>query len=161
METDENWMSCAIAAAAVQPSIECIQMLDVPIGCVIVHEGKQIATAQNSRQAQNDPVGHAEILALRQAAAILKNWRLLDCTVYVTLEPCAMCAEAMIQSRVKRVVFGAYDSIAGAAGSRFNLFVKREAVLVPEVSGGICEAQCRTLIQDFFRTRRLQNLQRK
>jgi tRNA(adenine34) deaminase len=147
METDENWMSSAIEIATASS-------IDVPIGCVIAHDGKQIAAASNMREAENDPAGHAEIVALRQAANVLNNWRLLDCTVYVTLEPCAMCAEAMIQSRVKRIVFGAYDQIAGAAGSRFNLFAQREGVPVPEITGGICEDRCRQLIQDFFRQRR-------
>lgn len=147
MTDDATWMASAIATAGTSS-------VDVPVGCIVVYEGREIAAAQNCREAHNDPAGHAEIIAMRKAATALGGWRLLGCTLYVTLEPCAMCAEAMIQSRVERLVFGAYDPIAGAAGSRFNLFVEREGLPVPTVIGGICKDECRKLLQDFFRARR-------
>lgn len=142
---DRKWLELAIEQAKLAGQ-------DVPVGCVIVHDGNVIAQACNQREGKQDPAGHAEILAMRQAATSLGRWRLTGCTIYSTLEPCAMCAEAMIQARVSRVVYGAYDPASGAAGSFFNLFVPGRIYPLPEVLGGISEETCRTLLIDFFRT---------
>lgn len=147
MYNDALYMELALNEAR-QPS------LDVPVGCIIVMEDSVIARAFNLREQTNDPTAHAEILCLREAARSLSSWRLDGSTVYCTLEPCPMCAEAIIQARVGRVVFGAYDPISGAAGSAFNLFTKGRALPVPEVVGGILEERCRNLLLQFFQSRR-------
>lgn len=126
---------------------------DVPVGAVVVHNGSVIATGSNERERNLDPAGHAEIVAMRKAAQILKNWRLTGCQIYVTLEPCAMCAEAIIQSRVSTIVFGAYDPRSGACGSAYNLFIAGRPYPMPEVIGGIMEAECKELLTEFFRSR--------
>jgi len=126
---------------------------DVPVGAVIVHNGLVIATGVNERERNLDPAGHAEIVAMRKAAQVLKNWRLTGCQLYVTLEPCAMCAEAIIQSRVSTIVFGAYDPRSGACGSAYNLFIAGRPYPMPEVLGGIMEAECKELLKEFFRSR--------
>lgn len=126
---------------------------DVPVGAVIVQDGSIIAVGVNERERTLDPTGHAEIVALRKAAQNLNNWRLTGCQIYVTLEPCAMCAEALIQARVSTIVFGAYDPRSGACGSLFNLFIEGRPYPMPEVIGGIMEADCKKLLTDFFRNR--------
>jgi tRNA(adenine34) deaminase len=127
---------------------------DVPVGCVIVHDGKVLVRSQNQRERTQDPCGHSEILALREAAAKLGRWRLHDCTLYCTLEPCPMCAEAILQARISEVVFGAYDKQYGAMGSAFNLYVHGRPFPLPPVTGGVLEQECSTLIKDFFKRRR-------
>ena len=127
---------------------------DVPIGCVIVKDGEIIVRAHNQREQAQDPVGHAEIIALRKASELLGRWRLNDCIIYCTLEPCPMCAEAILQARVSRIVFGAYDPSYGAVCSAFNLYVKGRPFPLPEVKGGVMQEQCQALVQDFFRRRR-------
>ena len=128
---------------------------DVPIGALIINsEKKLISTGFNQRESKQDPLGHAELIAIRSAAQSLGSWRLQNCTIFSTLEPCPMCAEAIIQSRIKRVVFGAYDLIAGAAGSSFNLFIDRKALPVPEVLAGVLEQECSTLLKEFFKQQR-------
>lgn len=126
---------------------------DVPVGAVIVQDGSVIAVGVNDRERTKDPTGHAEIVALRKAAQNLSNWRLTGCQIYVTLEPCAMCAEALIQARVSTIVFGAYDPRSGACGSLFNLFIDGRPYPMPEIIGGIMEADCKKLLTDFFRKR--------
>jgi len=126
---------------------------DVPVGAVIVHNGSVIATGVNERERNLDPAGHAEIVAMRKAAQILNNWRLTGCRLYVTLEPCAMCAEAIIQARVSTLVYGAYDPRSGACGSAYNLFIAGRPYPMPEVIGGIMEAECKELLTEFFRSR--------
>jgi len=126
---------------------------DVPVGAVIVHNGSVIATGVNERERNLDPAGHAEIVAMRKAAQILNNWRLTGCRLYVTLEPCAMCAEAIIQARVSTLVYGAYDPRSGACGSAYNLFIAGRPYPMPEVIGGIMEAECKDLLTEFFRSR--------
>lgn len=129
--------------------------VDVPVGCLIVNRaGLVIARGHNQREELNDPSAHAEIVALRAAAASTGSWRLAGATLICTLEPCPMCAEAIIQSRVERVIFGAWDSVAGACGSVFNLFTGRQALPTPEVIGGILEEETRQLLVEFFRKRR-------
>lgn len=131
----------------------CLAGEDVPVGAIVVHEGNVIGIGKNERERHLDPAGHAEIVAMRQAAQTLKNWRLTGCTLYVTLEPCAMCAEALIQARISKIVFGAYDPRSGACGSAFNLFVPGRLYPIPEVIGGIMEGECKQILTDFFRGR--------
>lgn len=127
---------------------------DVPVGSILVRNLNIIGRGHNQRESTADPTGHAEIIALREAASKTGTWRLAGCTLYSTLEPCPMCAEAIIQSRVSRLVFGAYDTISGAVGSAFNLFVPRSGYPLPEAVGGICEEECRNLLVEHFKKRR-------
>lgn len=122
--------------------------LDVPVGAILVHEGRIIAQAYNRREIDQNPIAHAEILLLQAAAAHLKRWRLQDTTLYVTLEPCPMCASAIQQARVGQVIFGAYDPIMGACGSRWPFLMNSPDI---SVQGGILEERCRTDLQTFFR----------
>ena len=114
-------------------------------------DGMIVAEAYNRREIDNNPVGHAEMLALQEAALKLGQWRLTNCTLYVTLEPCPMCASAIAQSRIAKVIFGAYDPILGACGSRWNLL--KAPVEVPSL-GGILESECQSLLSQFFQKRR-------
>lgn len=127
---------------------------DVPIGAVIVQEGELIAAAGNRREADRDPTAHAEVLAIRQAAAVLGGWRLPRTTLYVTLEPCAMCAGAIVLARIPRVVFGATDPKAGAAGSVIDVLGETALNHRPEVLGGVLAEQCGALLTSFFAVRR-------
>jgi tRNA(adenine34) deaminase len=127
---------------------------EVPVGAVIVHQGKVLATGYNHPIGTCDPTAHAEIRALRAAAELLGNYRLVDCEVYVTLEPCAMCAGAMIHARVKRVVFGARDPKTGACGSVVDLFGVRELNHHTEVTGDVLSRDCGEVLKDFFAERR-------
>ena len=127
---------------------------EVPVGAVVTLNDAVIATAHNRTIAEHDPSGHAEIVALRAAAAEEGNHRLPDATLYVTLEPCAMCMGAIAQARVSRVVFGAYDSKAGAAGSVIDLSDSKALNHHPEVNGGILESDCVELLKEFFGVRR-------
>lgn len=121
---------------------------DVPVGCVIRHENKVIAQTHNERERNNDVTAHAEILAIRKAQETLNNWRLDDCTMYVTLEPCPMCAWAILQSRIKSVYFGSYNSKYGAFGSAIDL--NKISDYKTKVYGGIEEEECDKLLNDFF-----------
>lgn len=127
---------------------------DVPVGAVVVFEGEIIARAHNRREADRDPLAHAEVLALRAAAALLQRWRLWGCTLVVTLEPCPMCAGAVVNSRVDRLVFGARDPRTGAAGSIYDIVADPRLNHRPEVLAGVGEAASATLLKDFFRQRR-------
>lgn len=127
---------------------------DVPVGAVVLHESKVIAAACNERELRHDPTAHAELLVLRDAARHLGRWRLDDCTLYVTLEPCAMCAGAIINARVGRVVFGAADSKGGAMGSLYNLTADPRLNHEPEVRHGVLSAECGGILEQFFRARR-------
>jgi tRNA(adenine34) deaminase len=128
---------------------------DVPVGAVIVREGEVFSSGFNQREEQQDPLGHAELAAIAGASRKLGNWRLSGCTLFSTLEPCPMCAEAIIQARFDLLVFGAYDPVSGAAGSAFNLFAGRRSVPVPEVIAGILEEECSLLISEFFFKQRM------
>ena len=123
---------------------------DVPIGAVVVRSGQVIARAQNRRERDRDPTAHAEMLALREAARHIGDWRLTGCTLYVTLEPCAMCAGALVQARIPRLVFGAADPKAGAAGSVVDLLRQPRGTHTVEVTGGVCEAESSDLLRQFF-----------
>jgi tRNA(adenine34) deaminase len=127
---------------------------DVPIGCVIAHEGEVIASAGNERELRSDPTAHAEVLALREAGRVLDSWRLTATALYVTLEPCAMCAGAIVLARVPRVVYGTTDPKAGAAGSVLDVLAEPRLNHRPIVAGGLLAADCATLLIDFFGSRR-------
>jgi tRNA(adenine34) deaminase len=129
---------------------------DVPIGAVVLDEGGSvIGHGHNEREALGDPTAHAEVLALREAAAARGEWRLEGCTLVVTLEPCTMCAGAAVLSRVDRVVFGAYDDKAGAVGSLWDVVRDRRLNHRPEVITGVCADECTLMLQEFFATHRV------
>jgi len=127
---------------------------DVPIGAVIVHDGEVLAAGRNERELRQDPTAHAEVLALREAAEKLGSWRVLESVLYVTLEPCAMCAGAIVLARVPRVVFGAWDPKAGAAGSVLDILAQPQLNHRPEVAGGLLAQECGALLSSFFAGRR-------
>jgi tRNA(adenine34) deaminase len=125
-----------------------------PVGAVIVYEGDIIARGHNLRETLQDPTAHAEMLAIRSAASKLKRWRLNDCTLYVTLEPCAMCAGAMVLARLERLVYGADDPKAGAVGSLMNLVSDERLNHQIKFYGGVLASECGALLKDFFSSRR-------
>ena len=128
---------------------------DVPVGALIVNEaGEILSSGKNEREKDNDPTAHAEILAIRRAGEKLGSWRLDDLTLIVTLEPCVMCAGAILQSRLKRLVFGAFDQKAGAVGSSLDVIRDVRALSKVEVVSGVLEKECAKLLTDFFVTKR-------
>ena len=127
---------------------------DVPIGAVVVHEGEVIGAGHNERELRADPTAHAEMIALREAARSLTSWRLLDCVLYVTLEPCAMCAGAIVLGRVPRVVYGAPDPKAGAAGSVLDVLAEPRLNHRPDVARGLLAQESAELLRGFFGARR-------
>jgi tRNA(adenine34) deaminase len=148
-EEDVRWMSLALdEAKAAQAAGE------VPVGAVIVRGADLLAKAGNRTLRDQDPTAHAESLAIRAAASLLGTWRLDGCTLYITLEPCAMCAGAIVLARLDRVVFGAWDDKAGMAGSVGDLLRHPRLNHRPEVQAGVCGAACGDLLTDFFRARR-------
>jgi tRNA(adenine34) deaminase len=151
-ETDERYMRRAIDAALVAE-----ENGDVPIGAVIVHEGRVIAKAYNQREQLKDPTAHAEIIALTQAAAALGMWRLHGGTIYVTLEPCPMCAGALVLARLDRLVYGCPDPKTGACGSLYDIVRDGRLNHRLEVTSGVLTDDCTRLLQDFFRQRRRTN----
>jgi tRNA(adenine34) deaminase len=156
----------SVIAMATQPDEEYFMRLalreaeragelgDVPIGAVVVRGGEVIATGRNERELRGDPTAHAEILALREAAQALGSWRVLEATLYVTLEPCAMCAGAIVLARAPRVLYGASDPKAGAAGSVLDVLGDPRLNHRPEVWGGLLGDECGTLLSTFFAARR-------
>ena len=152
-----QWMSLALAEAR-----NALATADVPIGAVVIGpDGSVLGTGRNEREALGDPTAHAEMVAIREAAARLRarraqegrsddGWRLEDCTLVVTLEPCAMCAGAVVLARIPRVVFGAWDEKAGAAGSVFDILRERRLNHWVEVFAGVREQECAALLRDFF-----------
>lgn len=147
--SDLDFMKLAIAAAKKAEEIK-----EVPIGAVIVKDGKVVATAYNLRETEKRAIAHAELLAIDQACKNLNTWRLTDCTLYVTLEPCSMCAGAILQSRVDRVVFGAKDPKAGCVGSIYNLLSEPRFNHQCDVEAGVLEEECGQLLSIFFRNLR-------
>ena len=145
METDRQYMERALALAR-----EAFQKNETPIGAVIVWQDRIIGEGYNLRNTQGNPLRHAEILAIGQAAGVLGDWRLEDCTLYVTLEPCPMCAGAILQARIPRVVVGAMNPKAGCAGSIVNLLQDSRFNHQAEVLTGVMEDECRALMQEFF-----------
>jgi tRNA(adenine34) deaminase len=127
---------------------------DVPIGAVLVSDGELAAAAHNERELRQDPTAHAEVVALREAARLAGSWRLLDTVLYVTLEPCAMCAGAIVLARVSRVVYGASDPKAGACGSVLDVLGEPRLNHRPDVAGGLLAQECGGLLSDFFASRR-------
>lgn len=127
---------------------------EVPIGCVIVYKDKILSRAYNQREKKQSSLAHAEILAIEKACKKLGSWRLEDCTLYVTLEPCPMCTGAIIQSRIPRVVFGAYDPKGGCMGSCTNLLEVKGFNHYPTIEGGILQEECASLLKAFFRQKR-------
>jgi tRNA(adenine34) deaminase len=127
---------------------------DVPIGAVVVREGEVIGVGRNERELRQDPTAHAEILALREASRTLGSWRVLESVLYVTLEPCAMCAGAIVLARVPRVVYGTTDPKAGAAGSVLDVLAQPRLNHRPAVAGGLLADECAALLTDFFGSRR-------
>jgi tRNA(adenine34) deaminase len=146
---DEYFMRLALREAE-----RALGHQDVPIGCVITHAGEVIAAAPNERELRGDPTAHAEILALREASERLGSWRLLDTVMYVTLEPCPMCAGAIVLGRVPRVVYGTTDPKAGAAGSVLDVLGEPRLNHRPQTAGGLLAGESAALLQEFFATRR-------
>ncbi|AWE41561.1 tRNA adenosine(34) deaminase TadA [Actinobaculum sp. 313] len=144
-ELEEAWIGEALSIAQ-----RTQQSGDIPVGALVVRNGEVIGRGWNTREAHADPVGHAEINALRQAANTIGQWRLDDCELYVTLEPCTMCAGAIVLARVRRVVFGAWDQKAGAAGSVRDVLRDPRLNHQVEVVGGIREEACAALLRAFF-----------
>jgi len=146
---DEYFMRLALREAE-----RALDHDDVPIGAVIVHEGEVIAASRNERELRQDPTAHAEMLALREASRRLESWRLLDTVLYVTLEPCTMCAGAIVLARVPRVVYAADDPKAGAAGSVLNVLAEPRLNHHPAVAGGLLAQDAAELLRAFFASRR-------
>jgi tRNA(adenine34) deaminase len=152
IEEDEQFMRVAIEQAKIAE-----ENGDVPIGAVIVHQNNIIARAYNQREQLQDPTAHAEIIALTQAAAALQNWHLNGCTMYVTLEPCPMCAGALVLARMDRLVYGCDDPKAGACKSLYNIVQDDRLNHRLEVTSGVLQEQCRQQLQEFFAKRRTEN----
>jgi tRNA(adenine34) deaminase len=146
---DEYFMRLALREAE-----RALEHDDVPIGAVIVREGEVIGEGHNERELRQDPTAHAEAIALREAARRLGSWRILDSVMYVTLEPCAMCAGAIVLARLPRVVFGAWDAKAGAAGSVLDVLDVPQLNHRPQVQSGLLAEECGLLLREFFATRR-------
>ena len=142
---DVKWMREALAEARQAASLG-----EVPVGAVVVRADKVVGRGHNRRQSDGDPVAHAEILAIRQAAEAVGNWRLTDCSLYATLEPCAMCAGALVNSRVERLVFGTRDPKAGFCGSLGNLVADPRLNHRLEVTEGVLTEECAAVLRDFF-----------
>lgn len=146
----DEWMGHALAEAALAPAHD-----DVPVGAVVIDgAGEIIGRGHNRREIDADPLGHAELMAISAAASARGEWRLDGCTLVVTLEPCVMCAGALVGSRIDRVVFGAYDDKAGAVGSVWDLLRDRAALHHPEVTSGVRAEESRALLREFFAARR-------
>ncbi|MEE3398232.1 MAG: tRNA adenosine(34) deaminase TadA [Eubacterium sp.] len=146
MTEDEKYMKQAIRQAQ-----KAYENGDVPIGCVIVREGRIIARGYNRRNKEGQVLAHAELMAIKKASKILGDWRLEDCTMYVTLEPCQMCAGAIVQARIPRVVIGCMNPKAGCAGSILNLLDIKEFNHQVDTEKGVLEAECSEMLKSFFR----------
>ena len=136
---------------AIKEAKKACEKLEVPVGAVIVKDGKIIARAHNQKETKFDTTKHAEILAIQKASKKLKSWRLIDCEMYVTLEPCPMCAGAIIQSRIKKIYFGVQDEKTGAVGSKLNLFTDYKFNHNVQFEKNILSYECQKLLQDFFK----------
>lgn len=148
-QNDEYWMSQALKLAK-----KAFDKHEVPVGAILVSNGEILATACNLRENLNSPLGHAELIALQRASQRLKSWRLLNSTLYVTLEPCVMCAGALVQARVKKLVFGAHDPKGGGVQSLYQITEDPRLNHRLEVIGGVLQSECAQLLKDFFKARR-------
>ena len=146
---DEYFMRLALREAE-----RALDHDDIPVGAIVVREGEVIGSGHNERQLRADPTAHAELIALRDAARALGNWRVLASVLYVTLEPCAMCAGAIVLARVPRVVFGTVDPKAGAAGSVLNVLAEPRLNHHPQVESGLLAEECADLLRSFFASKR-------
>jgi len=153
MNNDEKWMALAIKQA-----VKADTEGEVPVGAVIVKDGQLITRAHNQPISTNDATAHAEIQLLRAAGKLQKNYRLINTTIYVTLEPCAMCLGAMMHARIKRIVYGASDPKTGVCGSHVDLSSESFFNHEMEIRGGVLEKECKELLQSFFKSRRKDNL---
>ena len=151
---DENFMKLAIEQGQIAE-----ENGDVPIGAIIVYQNQIIGRAYNQREQLQDPTAHAEIIALTQAAAFLESWRLHGCTMYVTLEPCTMCAGALVLARIDRLVYGCDDPKTGAVKSLYNIVTDERLNHIIDVTSGVLAEECSGLLQNFFRRRRIENNQ--
>ena len=149
---DEDFMRIALEEAR-----QALEEGELPVGCAIARGGEVVARAHNEREQSGDPTAHAEVLAIRRAAARLGGWRLNGCTLYVTLEPCPMCAGAILNARIPRVYYGARDRAMGACGGVLNLYMEPFA-LTPALVGGILADECRAVLESFFRSIRADKL---
>lgn len=147
--SDEKWMRQALYLAE-----KAGELGEIPVGAVVVHNGEIIVESGNLKEASQDPLGHAEIIAIRKASEKLGRWRLSGCTLYVTLEPCAMCAGAIIQARLDRVVYGATDPKAGAVSSLYQMLSDPRLNHAPQVQAGVLEAEASALLKSFFQSLR-------
>lgn len=155
-ELDTYFMNLALAQAKKAEELD-----EVPIGAVVVYENQVIAQGYNRREVDNDPAGHAEFIAMKQASEKLGVWRLSGCTVYVTLEPCLMCAGLMYQARIDRCVYGAADPKAGALGSLYSVNEDDRLNHTFDVTSGVCSQECATVLRTFFQNKRKRNKERK
>jgi tRNA(adenine34) deaminase len=146
MDRDEKFMAAAMREAA-----KALSKGDIPVGCVIVRDNRIIARGHNLREVKSDPTAHAEIIALRKAGKKLEDWRLNEVEVYVTCEPCAMCAGALVLARVKRVVYGCKDAKAGAVSSLFNIGLDPRLNHRFETKSGVLESECQAQLSSFFK----------
>lgn len=149
---DENWMFKALDLARIAAKHN-----EVPIGAVVIYENEIVGSGFNRRESNRDPLGHAELLAIAEASKKLDRWRLIGCTLYVTLEPCLMCAGAIVNSRLDRLVFGASDPKAGAVTSLYQTLSDTRLNHRPEVTSGVRAQECGTLLSEFFRSKRAKN----
>lgn len=156
VKSDANWMQYALALAKKAELIN-----EVPVGAIVVLNNQIIGEGFNRPISTHDPAAHAEVLALQQAAKVLHNYRTIDTTLYVTLEPCSMCAGLMVHARVKRLVFGAYDYKSGAAGSVMNIANHSQLNHQIEILGGVESEECGQLLSDFFKRRRAEKKEQK
>ena len=149
MNNDEKYMHEALVQADLALLLD-----EVPVGCVIVKDDKIIARAHNKREGLRDPTAHAEILAIKKAAKALNDWQLVGCTLYVTIEPCIMCAGTIIQSRISRVVYGAPEIRGGAFGSSINVLEAKNINHYPEITSGVLLDDCTDMIKRYFKSKR-------
>ena len=156
MTEDEKFMKAALAQAKKAAAID-----EVPIGCVIVYEGKIIARGYNKRNKEKNTLSHAEMNAIRKASKYLGDWRLEGCTMYITLEPCPMCAGAIVQARVDRVVIGSMNAKAGCAGSVLNVLQEKRFNHQVEITRGVMEEECSQMLKQFFAELRVRNKEEK
>lgn len=147
MQKDKNYFM----EQALKEAQKAYEKLEVPVGAVIVKDGKIIARAYNQKETKFDTTKHAEILAIQKASKKLKSWRLIDCEMYITLEPCSMCAGAIINSRIKKIYIGTTDEKTGAAGSVFNLFKDYKFNHTVEIETGIKKEECEKILKNFFK----------